>query len=512
MSSFKTAIRTLRQRERARCSLYEFAEQTVLRKIARRVAAPHHKVVCGALQRHIEDPTAGILVLLLPPGAGKTIFTSHILPSWVLGRSPGERVLLITNSLPLAENSGRAVRGILGTKTYEHIFDSTVAVGSSAAGSFSTTNGGTVFAAGAGGAVLGRRASLVICDDLVSGWEEANSPTQMEKLWESFNANILTRLVPGGKLVLIMQRLAHADPAGKLLERRALGTGGRRIDVVRLPMLCDDPDNDLMGRAEGEPLWPEYFSRGMLLDAMADDLKWKTMYQLKPPATTGDWCAATDLEDTPTPRRVIGNPEWNVMIGCDIAHTVAGGDATVFAVMAMNRRTAALHFTEVYREHVDGATSCEELLNLIAVWCPTWIGIDNDGGSRGWVSHLRTRAFARGIQLPIEELPMAGKSKELRAGALRAKIKGGLVHLDRGQPWSGAVLREFTGFPFLTGAAVDDIVDACSLVARKTSLMAARVLPTAPVDRKMLHMTDMCLDDLHDDALARMAGRSQRIG
>jgi hypothetical protein len=109
----------------------------------------------------------------------------------------------------------------------------------------------------------------------------------MEKLWESFNANILTRLVPGGKLVLIMQRLAHADPAGKLLERRALGTGGRRIDVVRLPMLCDDPENDLMGRAEGEPLWPEYFSRGMILDAMADDLKWKTMYQLKPPATTG---------------------------------------------------------------------------------------------------------------------------------------------------------------------------------------------------------------------------------
>jgi len=204
MSSFRSAIKTLRQRERARCNLYEFADQTVLRKIPRRVEAPHHKVVCGALQRHIEDPEAGILVLLLPPGAGKTIFTSHILPSWVLGRDPGARVLLITNSLPLAENSGRAVRGILGTKTYEHIFDSTVAVGSSAAGSFSTTNGGTVFAAGAGGAVLGRRASLVVCDDLVSGWDEANSPSQMEKLWESFTANILTRLVPGGKLVLIM--------------------------------------------------------------------------------------------------------------------------------------------------------------------------------------------------------------------------------------------------------------------------------------------------------------------
>jgi hypothetical protein len=34
---------------------------------------------------------------------------------------------------------------------------------------------------------------------------------------------------------------------------------------------------------------------------------------------------------------------------------------------------------------------------------------------------------------------MAGKSKELRAGALRAKIKGGLVHLDRGQPWAQLV-------------------------------------------------------------------------
>jgi hypothetical protein len=37
------------------------------------------------------------------------------------------------------------------------------------------------------------------------------------------------------------------------------------------------------------------------------------------------------------------------MIGVDVAHTVAGGDATVFVVMAMNRRTAALHFMELYR-------------------------------------------------------------------------------------------------------------------------------------------------------------------
>jgi hypothetical protein len=76
----------------------------------------------------------------------------------------------------------------------------------------------------------------------------------------------------------------------------------------------------------------------------------------------------------------------------------------------------------------------------------------------------------------------------------------------------GAVgLREFVGFPYLTGSAVDDIVDAAALVARKTSLMAARVLPAAPVDRKMLHMTDMCLDDLHDDARVRNAGRGQRM-
>ena len=73
--------------------------------------------------------------------------------------------------------------------------------------------------------------------------------TQMAKLHNAFEAEILTRLVPGAKVVLIQQRLSRNDLAGYLIDRASRVEGGRKTTVIRMPMLCDDPENDPLGRA-----------------------------------------------------------------------------------------------------------------------------------------------------------------------------------------------------------------------------------------------------------------------
>lgn len=82
--------------------------------------------------------------------------------------------------------------------------------------------------------MLGRRGKWIIIDDPVSGYEEANSMTQMAKLHNAFEAEILTRLVPGAKVVLIQQRLSRNDLAGYLIDRASRVEGGRKTTVSRV--------------------------------------------------------------------------------------------------------------------------------------------------------------------------------------------------------------------------------------------------------------------------------------
>ena len=322
MSVMKSAWRLLRQRGKARKSFREFCEITVFKRLPWRVAAPHHDVVCSAIQTLADDPDGGILIILMPPGGGKSMIAAKALPAWVMGRQPGTEVVMITNAMPLAERNGRAVRDIMQTTGYQRIFGTTVSPSLAAAASFSATNGSEFFGVGSAGAVLGRRGKWIVIDDPVSGYEEANSMTQMAKLHNAFEAEILTRLVPGAKVVLIQQRLSRNDLAGYLIDRASRVEGGRKTTVIRMPMLCDDVENDPLGRALDEPLWPAYYTPGMLVDAQADAFKWKTLYMQSPPSDEGVWADSQDVQVTPMPRAVVGHDDWRIYMGIDLAYSV----------------------------------------------------------------------------------------------------------------------------------------------------------------------------------------------
>ena len=496
MSGLRSAVKVLREREQARGSFWEFCNQTVFKRLPNRVPARHHEVVCQHIQKLADDPDGGILIILMPPGGAKTMLAGRALPAWALGRVPKTEIVMVTNAMPLAEKNGRAIREILQTPTYQHIFDATISQSSSSASSFLTTNGGDFFGVGTAGAALGRRGNWVLIDDPISGFEEAQSFSQMQKLHDAFEANILTRLVPGAKVVLICQRLARNDLAGYLIDRAGRVKGGRKTTVLRMPMLCDDAANDPLGRAEGEPLWPEYWTPGMLVDAQADPYKWKTLYQQSPPSDDGVWADAQDVQVTPMPRGVVESDDWRTYIGTDIAYSVNRGDYTVFAVVAFHKKTGAMHLVDLYRKQTDNAFSADALLGLIETWRPSWVGIDNDPGSQSFVSHLKTRAAYQRVALPIEVVAIGGKAKEARADALRSKIKSGLLHVDRSAPWALAVMKEITSFPNATGDGVDDIIDALGLVARKTSMMMVSKPEVKVVREQKVMGVNVSLDDM----------------
>ena len=92
-----------------------------------------------------------------------------------------------------------------------------------------------------GGPITGRRADLLLIDDPVKSQAEADSGTARDHLWDWFRADLVTRLKPGGRVVLVMTRWHPDDLGGRLLLQSS-----DAWRVVRLPALAEE--DDLLGR------------------------------------------------------------------------------------------------------------------------------------------------------------------------------------------------------------------------------------------------------------------------
>ena len=77
--------------------------------------------------------------------------------------------------------------------------------------------------AGVGGAITGRGADLLIIDDPVKSVEDAESQTYRDRAWEWWRGVALTRLEPGGAVILVMTRWHEDDLAGRILQEDASG-------------------------------------------------------------------------------------------------------------------------------------------------------------------------------------------------------------------------------------------------------------------------------------------------
>lgn len=253
------------------------------------VPARHHEILIDKLE-DVESGKTKRLMVFMPPGSAKSTYASILFPSWFLGRSPGMSILASSHTTELAERFGRRVRNILSDRPYKNVFDTVLAQDSQAAGRWATAQGGEYYAAGIGSAILGYRADLGIIDDPVAGREQADSELERKKTWEWYKSDFYTRLKPGAAIVLIMQRWREDDLAGMLLEDAK--NGGDQWEILRLPMEAEE--DDPMGRAVGEPLWPEWFTSEMRVQAKRDARNWMALYQQTPRPESGgefkkDW-------------------------------------------------------------------------------------------------------------------------------------------------------------------------------------------------------------------------------
>lgn len=258
----------------------------------------HVQLVCDALQ-DVERGTCKRLIISLPPRNGKSLTCSQIFPAWYMGKHPDHYLISTTYGEELAIDFGRSVRNFINSPQHQEIFpECQLSPDSASASRFVIDKrGGTYFAVGRGGPITGRGAHVLLVDDPLKDDIEASSEVVRMQLHNWYQAVARTRLMPGGAVIIVTTRWHVDDLPGWVLANHS----SENWRVISLPALSEGGD-DVLGRSEGEALWPEKFNEDYLIetrDGMEARL-WDALYQQKPSIGGGymfekDWLQYYDI-------------------------------------------------------------------------------------------------------------------------------------------------------------------------------------------------------------------------
>ena len=149
---------------------------------------PQHIQLLADKLEAVERGETKRLAIFMPPRHGKSQLTSQFFPAWFLGRNPDKYVIATTYAQDLADDFGRSVRNQIQDEDFQNIFENcNLSRDSSSVRRFHTTGGGVYYAVGAGGAITGRGAHLLLIDDPIKGREDADSEAMRSNLTDWYS-------------------------------------------------------------------------------------------------------------------------------------------------------------------------------------------------------------------------------------------------------------------------------------------------------------------------------------
>lgn len=406
--------------------------------------AAHHRLLLRELEA-VSRGECNRLAIFMPPGSAKSTYSSVLFPPWLLSRKPDSCVIAASHTQELADTFGRRVRNLV--QEYGPVLGYSLSKDSQAAGRWNTTNGCEYFAAGVGGSITGRRADLALIDDPVKSAEDADSEVNRERQWDWYRFDLLTRLKPGAAVILIQTRWHEEDLAGKILAAE-----GNKWRVIRLPMVAEL--DDALGRAPGEPLWPEYFTADMRTQAKLSPRVWTALYQQRPTAEEGAFFK-TDFLLTYQPHELPAR--LRVYVASDHAVSLAQErDATCLLPAGVDESGDLWVLPDVWWERKDTKDVVEAMLGIMRRHKPLFWWAERGHISKAIGPFLRDRMQEEQTYCAVDEV-VPVKDKQTRAQSIQARCSMRKVHFPAFAPWWPDALDELLKFP---NGAHDDFVDA----------------------------------------------------
>lgn len=555
----KTSVeREQASRELARRSLLHFTE----RRVNKFDASWAHELVASQLEEFYADVAAGKnprMIITLPSRFGKSELASISGPLWALGHHPTWRFVLASYSDVLPVEFSRTIRAELQGDAYRELFPSGAELSPDDASvkAWSTTQGGALRATGVGGGLLGFGANCLIIDDPVKDVETAENPDALEKLWQWFSSVAYSRLLPGGGILVIQQRMAVNDLVGRLIQNQRLeearlaelykdiadltAASDMSSEVQREIQLLTEEAEELDAsmdrwryleypalatmdeyydystgqiirqtpgesappslkplRKRGEAIHERRYGRSYLLKLKRNNPKmFQAMYMLNPLANEGEYFGVKDFR-----RYEYGHhpktENLHVFCAWDLAiGTKQQNDYTVGVAGAIDHQGQLWILDLVRGKFGDVDDIADRVIDLHKKWGASITGIEHTVITMALGPVLTRRMQERKQFITLTE----GKErlipitdKQVRARSLQGLCRAGKVLLPTGDEFDG-LLAEMTQFG--SAGVHDDQVDACSWLA----ILALRTAPPADpkASRVPAETQRSWLDELLDD-------------
>lgn len=406
-----------------------------------------------AMQEKLDAITAGTLrrvYFQIPIRHGKSEHNTMGYAAYRLKLNPKTRILLCSYNDEKAQEFSRETRRLATTVGVS------LSKERNSAGSWETTAGGGMKAVGAGAGVASTNADLILIDDPIGSRNDAESQAKRNQVWDWITNDILARCEPKTAVVMTMSRWHTDDPAGRLKDQQSA-----RWSILDLP--AEAEENDPLGRAVGEPLWPEL--RGAeWLEEKRDELGaygFASLLQGRPRPREGGmfkWAWWQIIDEVPAlgpmvrywdlagtePKAKGHDPDWSAgALACRMADL-----RTAFVDVSKARKSIAERDAWLMEICADDLTKYR---GRIRWWIETEAGIAGEERTASLVRRLQA------MGMPVSTEHPTGK-KVFRAEPLASKAEAGNVVLVRGD-WNDPFRAEASDFP---NGKHDDQIDAAA--------------------------------------------------
>ena len=212
---------------------------------------PHHAEMIDFILDNIK--AGKNCVILEPRGHAKTTWADTILLSYLIAKNSELRVGLISNTARQAADFSRAIRWTYEANDRFHdIFGNLVGPAKWTDAEWirreSRLHGSkdvSMYATGAGGAIISKRFDVILCDDIIDE-ENVSNIDQMEKIENWFWKTLKPCLAPGGSIIVLGTRGGEGDLYEHLIETK------------KWPSLVKGAIREENGRLYA--LWPELWT------------------------------------------------------------------------------------------------------------------------------------------------------------------------------------------------------------------------------------------------------------
>lgn len=431
------------------------------------------------------------ILLGVPSRHGKSTLVSKNFASYFLAHFPDDNIILSSYSQQLASEFGRQVKDIINMYGHLSPYNVRLADDSKANNRFNIQKPyrGRMLSVGAAGSILGFGAGLFIIDDPIKSVAEAESKTLQRKLREWIGGTAKTRLEKRTNglppiMIVIAQRLHLKDLHGIIKETEPTISAKEALKILRnggsidpnvwvdlnLPAICEDPEQDLLGREVGDVLWPEQRSYDWLMaekKAMGSYL-FNAIYQGNPTERDGDIFKREWFEDPTTRKLTCTIPlsklpkDLPTLRYWDFGASGDAGDGTSGLLSSWDGNI--LYFLDL----IHGKYTSSKLLRTFPRIAHkdgkrTVIRVEQEpgSGSKILIDKFRRDEELKGYSIRSDKV---NKSKKVRAFDLEGLAEDRRIKMVKAQ-WNEKIVDQLVAFTGEEGGE-DDIVDTCTGTAR----------------------------------------------